>query len=73
MKSVQTLLKAYAVADEERRLAMFLTYRDLRAEFTSIDAAEWCAAETAAGPGKAGVKLKRPFQRAASCCRRRLQ
>ena len=39
MKSTKAILKAYATADEEYRLYLFLTHRDLRQGFTDIDMA----------------------------------
>ena len=37
MERSKQLLDDYRLADEEQRLAMFLTYRDLRDEFQEID------------------------------------
>jgi hypothetical protein len=37
LEPIQSLLQDYAAADEERRLSMFLTHRDLRALFTRIE------------------------------------
>lgn len=39
MQTTQTILDAYKAADEEQRLSMFLTYRDLRDQFTEMDMA----------------------------------
>jgi hypothetical protein len=40
MESMKTIIENYASADEGQRLYMFLTHRDLREEFTTIDMAE---------------------------------
>jgi len=38
--SIDQLLKAYKMADYERRMFLFLEYRDLRDLFAEIDASE---------------------------------
>ena len=68
MKIRETLLKEYASADEERRLSMFLTHRDLRREFTSIDTGEWRKVEVTAGMAEPTARPKTALQRAAWCC-----
>lgn len=39
MNQVQEIIANYKSADEELRLSMFLTYRDLRPQFMEIDMA----------------------------------
>lgn len=39
MNQIQEIIENYSAADEELRLSMFLTYRDLRPQFTEIDMA----------------------------------
>jgi len=39
MEQMVKLIADYAAADEERRLSMYLTHRDLRRHFTAIDMA----------------------------------
>jgi hypothetical protein len=39
MESMKMIVEKYAAADEGERLHMFLTHRDLREEFTTIDMA----------------------------------
>lgn len=39
MLSEKTILKTYAASDEDQRLSMYLTYRDLRRQFHQIDMA----------------------------------
>lgn len=68
MQIRETLLKEYAEADEERRLSMFLTHRDLRREFTSIYTGEWRQAEVTAGMAEPATRPKTALQRAAWCC-----
>jgi hypothetical protein len=68
MKAKEALLEAYAVADEVRRLSMFLTYQDLRAAFTDIDAAQWRSAEKARVE-RAAAAPKPAFRRVAGRCR----
>jgi hypothetical protein len=63
MESVKTIMEKYTNADGGKRLSMFLTYRDLREEFTTIDMAEM--------PGREGFpakeKSKRELGRFAGC------
>ena len=40
MQNTDHILKAYKLADFERRVFLFLEHRDLRAVFTEIDASE---------------------------------
>lgn len=40
MQSTNNILDTYKAADEEQRLSMFLTYRDLRDQFMEMDMAE---------------------------------
>lgn len=47
MQTTQTILDAYKAADEERRLSMFLTYRDLRDQFLEVDMAALVHLESA--------------------------
>ncbi|MGD9368386.1 MAG: hypothetical protein PVH87_21985 [Desulfobacteraceae bacterium] len=47
MQTTQSILDAYKAADEEQRLSMFLTYRDLRVQFTEMDMAELTHLESA--------------------------
>lgn len=37
MQSQQAIIEQYLTADEEERLAMFLSYRDCRRQFIKID------------------------------------
>jgi hypothetical protein len=37
MQTRQAIIEKYFAADEEERLAMFLSYRDCRRQFTKID------------------------------------
>lgn len=39
MATTKNLLETYAAADEEQRLSLFLSHRDLRQQFTRIDMA----------------------------------
>ncbi len=68
MKAKEALLEDYAATDEVRRLSMFLTYRDLRAAFTDMDAAQWRNAEKARAE-RAAAAPKPAFRLAAGCCR----
>jgi hypothetical protein len=68
MKAKEALLEDYAAADEVRRLSMFLTYRDLRAAFTDIEAAQWHSAEKARAERAAAAPIP-AFRRVAGCCR----
>jgi hypothetical protein len=40
MQTVDDIVKAYKLADFERRVFLFLKHRDLRVVFTEIDASE---------------------------------
>lgn len=68
MQTTQTILDAYKAADEERRLSMFLTYRDLRDQFLEIDMAALVHLESAQSrqsPGAIRSKGPRWFS---GCC-----
>ena len=61
MELMNTIVENYAAADEGKRLSMFLTYRDLREEFTAIDCSETSRPEIAPSKQKAGSKSERLF------------
>ncbi len=54
MESEKETVERYAAADGRERLAMFLTYRDLREEFTTIDMNEMPRREQRPAKGKRG-------------------
>ena len=47
MESIQNILETYAAADEEQRLSMYLTHRDLRRLFHKIEMTDWAQTQTA--------------------------
>ena len=59
MESVKTIMEKYAAADLGERLSLFLTYRDLREEFATIDRAETLRRERARNKDKSGWVLSR--------------
>ena len=59
MELMNTIVENYAAADEGKRLSMFLTYRDLREEFTAIDCSETSRPEIVLSKQKAGSKRER--------------
>ena len=61
MELMNTIVENYAAADEGKRLSMFLTYRDLREEFTAIDCSETGQPEIVPSKQKAGSKNERLF------------
>lgn len=57
MESMKTIIEKYVSADEGERLYMFLTHRDLREEFTTIDMTETNRPETVPSKLKSGHRL----------------
>lgn len=68
MKELQEIIEAYAAADEERRLYMFLSYRDLRQEFGAIEAGAWQPERDTSEKPVSVEKVKTVLQRAFGCC-----
>ncbi len=68
MNTLDTLLKDYAASDDERRLSMFLTHRDLRRAFVAIDAAEWRKAKMTAAAAEPAARPETVLHRAAGYC-----
>lgn len=68
MRTRHTVLEAYTQADEEQRLYMFLSHRDLRQEFFAIDAGGMNCGKAETGPSKTPAQRDSSLQRAASCC-----
>lgn len=65
MKTFDNLLERYSDADEEQRIFMFLSHRDLRRQFTEIDMAE----STRSAQRKNVFGDRRRTNRFAGCCR----
>jgi hypothetical protein len=59
MESVKTIMEKYSNAEGGQRLFMFLTYRDLREEFTAIDMTETPPREKLPAKGKKGWGFNR--------------
>lgn len=68
MIQMQEIIANYTAADEELRLSMFLTHRDLRPQFTEIDMADLMTHINAAPQrdGELGAD-SRPFSLARNC------
>lgn len=65
---INNIVADYAAADEDLRLSMFLTHRDLRQYFTAIDMAEKAQRETVMLKQTRGTKSTRLAHRFACNC-----
>ena len=68
MKPENQVIEAYAQADEEQRLYMFLSYRDFRKAFMEIEAADGKKGTAEALKPKAVSGRDTSLRRAAACC-----
>ena len=68
MNSKNAVLEAYARADEERRLYLFLSHRDYRPEFMEIDSAANSGVQAEAERPEASRRRGTSLRRAAACC-----
>lgn len=68
MQTTQTILDAYKAADEEQRLSMFLTYRDLRDQFTEMDMAGLAHLASARPKQSLGATRSKRSRWISGCC-----
>ncbi len=68
MKSNNEVLEAYARADEEQRLYLFLSHRDHRQAFMEMDAAGKSFGKSETGNSKVTFRRGASLRRAAACC-----
>jgi len=68
MKSNNDVLNAYASADEEERLYLFLSHRDCRQAFMEIDAAGVGDGKAKDSSSKSVFTRGTSLRRAAACC-----
>lgn len=68
MQSTKTILDAYKAADEERRLSMFLTYRDLRDQFMEMDMAALVHLASARSKQSVGATQSKRPRWFSGCC-----
>lgn len=68
MTSKNAVLEAYARADEEQRLFLFLSHRDYRQEFMEMDLSADGLVQAAAEKSTASQPRGASFRRAAACC-----
>ena len=68
MKSTNAVLEAYAGADEEQRLYLFLSHRECRQEFMEIDLGAGPGAQAESEKPKASQRRGASLRRAAACC-----
>lgn len=64
----ETILKDYSAADEERRLYMFLSHRDLRQEFSTIDTVTDFPAGRVPKPSTESGDGRNRIRQLADCC-----
>ncbi len=68
MKSNNEVLEAYARADEEQRVYLFLSHRDHRQAFMEMDAAGRSFGRAEADSTKVTLRRGASLRRAAACC-----